>query len=416
MERAVARALFERGFWLLPTLTMALAVVLGVLLPELDQALAVDFGLFGFRDAQSARSLLSTIATVTVSVIGISFSVVVVAFQLAAQQLGPRVLRTFQRDRLTQAVLAVFIAAAVYALVLLTQLANTAGQLPQVALAVAIVWALAAFALFIAFMQRTVEALQASTVIARIASEGRLAIEQRYPSRIGRPARHEDGSDERARQRMAEREPALVRATEAGFLTRVEGEAVLRAAEAADGFVQQRVAIGDWVLSGDVVAEVWPSGDQAGRLIEAVRTAHVLARDRAFPHDVAFPLRQLADIALRALSPALNDPTTAENALSAATDLLVRFARSSPVTPLRADEHGEPRLLARAPSLDELAMLAFAQVCDSAGENPLVVARLRDLLGRVTQAALGAGLLVAATEERARALAGGSGERLRPAS
>jgi uncharacterized membrane protein len=395
-------------FWLLPAVGIVVAVAAGFGLPRLDRWLRVDVGLFGFGDAESARSVLSTIATVSVSVAGLSFSIVVVALQLASQQLGPRVLRTFQGDRLNQAVLAVLIGVAVYALVLLTQLAPEVEALPQLALAVAMGWALAAFALFVAFIQHTVTSLQASTLITRIAQEGRTAAEDAEPKRTGRPATGPEAADD-ARRRTAG-PPAVVRAGEAGFLAHVDRSALLAAATRADGFVREIVPVGAWVVSGQPVAEVWARVPGAREeLAGAAGGAFAVASERSLAQDPAFPLRQLADVALRALSPSLNDPTTAHNALGALADLLVRLARASPACPLRAGDDGVPRLELRTRGFDELVRLGFEEAAPHAAEQPLLREHLAGLLAHVARTASEHGLPVGEVRRQERRVRGDAG-------
>lgn len=105
-----------------------------------------------------------------------------------------------------------------------------------------------------------------------------------------------------------------------------------------------------------------------------------MAAERTFAADPAFPVRQLADIALRALSPGVNDPTTAENAMSALTDVLVRFAADPPVASLRVDEDGQPRLLALVTSFDDLVQIGFEQVQAAAIDQDALKRRLEEFL------------------------------------
>ncbi len=149
---------------------MAVGIVVGYLLVELDYSMELAPGVFNFVDLQSARAVLQTIATVTVSVIGLSFSVILVALQLASQQLSPRVLRTFQRDRLAQSVLAVFIGTFMYCLIVLAKLREDA--VPALSVSIGVLSAIVAFMLFVAFIHHIVVSLKPSTLIKRIGADG----------------------------------------------------------------------------------------------------------------------------------------------------------------------------------------------------------------------------------------------------
>jgi len=153
------------AFWAIPAVAMALGVAAGILLPQIDEALKqTTFSVLGFGgNAEGARGMLSTIAGATVSVAGLAFSVTVVALTLASSQLSPRVLRTFRERRLYQVTLAVFLGTFVYALLVLRTVRADPVFVPEVSIGLAIVLAVAAFGLFVAFIGDLVVSVQAST-------------------------------------------------------------------------------------------------------------------------------------------------------------------------------------------------------------------------------------------------------------
>jgi uncharacterized membrane protein len=384
--RALADAV-RRRFWLPSAIAIAAGVLLGYWLPRLDNALGLDPGLFSFTDADAARSMLQSIATVTISVAGVAFSVTVVALVLASQQLGPRVLRTFETDRLNQVTLGALLGPFAFAIVLLTQFEASGDELPHVSLGVAVLAALAAIGFFVAFVQHTVTSLQAATVIDRIASEGRRTVPGRHPEDFGSPA-----GDGGAPPALPGRDAAVpVRAEAGGYLTLIEASTVLAAARAVDAVVVQRIAVGDYVITGEVLAELVPAGDapleDPDACAGAVRDAFVLGHERTMAQDVAFPLRQLADIALRGLSPSLNDPTTAENSMDAAAGLLTSIAERRAPVAARADDDGALRFVASVPDLDDLVRLTFEQVRLSASGHPVLGRRLLHLLRHIERTA-----------------------------
>ena len=396
----VADAL-RRSFWFLPVVAMLGGGVLGVLVPMLDTATGGTFGFFSTSDRDSARGLLETIATVTVSVAGIAFSVTVVALQLASQQLGPRVLRTFQADRLSQATLAVFLGLFVYALIALGRVSTISlGEgvdSPNLVLTLGVLVAVLAFGLFAAFIQNTVVSLQASTVISRINADAISCLECPYPSGLGEPAADGSGDARGGGQ------PRSVTAPAAGFLNAIPVEDVIAAATSRDGLVIQRVPLGDYVIGGLEVAEVH-SGEDPEALAEEIAGMISIGDERTLIQDVAFPVRQLADIALRALSPSLNDPTTAETAMGALTHVLAEFARQDPVSLERADGDGIVRFVAVAPDLGDLVRLGFEQVRihGEDQDRPVLSVRLKQLLEQLRRVATEHGR---STEEIERQLA-----------
>jgi uncharacterized membrane protein len=369
----------RRSFWLPPALGIVAAVAAAYALSALDSAVDADFGLFSFNDLDSARSVLSTIATVTVSVAGLSFSVTIVALQLASSQLSPRVLTTFREDRLAQGTLAAFIAVFAYSVVLLGRLGTGAAKVPELSMIAAIVGALCAFGLFVAFIGRFVAGLQASTVIRRIAADAERAIDSRHPLGIGEPPADARAAAARVRERTTAGRRVEVRARRGGYLLEISAQPLLAAAREHDALVLQRAQVGDFVITGQLVADAFvPRADDAEpeRVAAELERAFRYGEERTMAHDAAFPVRALADVALRALSPAMNDPTTAENALGSLHDILAAFGRRGPADLTRVDADGEPRLLARAPSLDDLVVLGLGQVDGLVADDRMLAERL----------------------------------------
>lgn len=371
-------------FWVIPAAAIAFAIGTALALSWLDSSVELPDPIAFSGGRETARAVLQTIATVAVSVAGISFSVIVVALVLASQQLSPRVLGSFQRHPLNQTVLGVFLGTAAFSLFILGGLED-GGDVPELSVTVAMVLAALSLALFVVFLHHIVRSLNASAVIRRIAADGHEAVEAPYPQYVGSGPGSEEESEGSARllvQRSASRE---VRAPRAGYLASIDATSVLAAAEECDGFVEQRRAIGDFTLTGALLAVTWCSDERLEELTARVQDAFVLNEERMVDGDIAFPLRQLADVALKGLSPGINDPTTAENAMDSVTDTLVRLARQ-PVPPmLRLARSGTPRFRAVAPSLDALVRLGFDQVRRDGAARPSFAVRLLELLAELRE-------------------------------
>ena len=367
---------------MLPAVGIAVGVSVGYVLVEVDYSLELAPGVFNFVDLQSARAVLQTIATVTVSVIGLSFSVILVALQLASQQLSPRVLRTFQGDRLAQSVLAVFIGTFMYCLIVLAKLREEG--VPALSISVGVLSALVAFSLFVAFIHHIVVHLKPSTLIRQIGVDGRTAIEHQWPQAGEPPDRLEEARRAVDAQRAGN--GVLVRAPSAGFVSAVDADALIGLASDRELLIVQRARIGDYVLTGAVLASVYGARTAAESGVKQIQDEFVLSQERSLVGDVGFPVRQLADVALRGLSPSLNDPTTAENAIDMLADLLVRFAAAERVEPIRvaAADSSEPRFVASVPGLDDLVRLGFEQIRVAAAGHPAVA---RHLIGRLDEIA-----------------------------
>jgi uncharacterized membrane protein len=381
-------------FGLPAALAMAVGLVVGLGLPAVDHWLQIQVPLFVFSTQDAARSMLEAVATATVSVAGISFSVTIVAFTLSANQLSPRVLRSFRRDVIAQLTLASFLGTFVYCLAVLARLgASRSEHVPYLSIALAIVLALISFGLFALFIGHIVNMLQPSSIIASIAVDSREELYRPFPAGLGQEPDDPRQAEAEAHSRCSSRPGSRVCHRGEGFLVVVRAAEIVKLADREDALVRQTVAVGAYVLPGEPVAEVWPREDDAAEaLAEAVGDLFELGSQRTLPQDPGFPIRQLADVALKGLSPGINDPTTAVNALEAMTACLLRFAEAEASSRARVGASGEPRLLVEVPDLDRLSTLGFAQPIAFADADPVVRERIGELLGALRGAARRHGL------------------------
>lgn len=307
-------------FWELPALAIAAAIVAAIVMPILDEQITLPDAVAMSGDEDTARAVLGGIVTLAVSVAGVSFSVIAVALVLASQQLSPRVLRSFQRQPLNQAVLAVLLGTATYSLFVLGSVSDARDQpVPELSVTVAMVLAAGALGLFVLFLHHAVRSLNASTVIRRIAAEGQESVALPYPAGAGsQPADGEPA--EREADAWQDRVGCVeVRAPRAGYVVSVDGSKIVDWASANDAFVEQRRGVGAFAVTGGVVAVI-RCDDAHAVDARGVNDAFMLREERLVDGDVALPVRQLADIALKGLSAGINDPTTAENAMDSVTD------------------------------------------------------------------------------------------------
>ncbi|WP_236244749.1 DUF2254 domain-containing protein [Streptomyces sp. CC210A] len=373
--------------WPLPAAGVVLAVIAGVALPELDKSIGSGTGevaayLFG-GGAAAARTVLEAIAASLISVTALTFSLTVVALQLASSQYSPRLLRTFSADRNVQVTLALFLATFTYALtVLRTVRTAEEGQrpfVPQASVTVAFVLALASVLALVLFLSHLALELRVETLITRVHHDAEQTVARVFR---GHP-RAEAGEDDIP-------EPPLhavpLLAARSGFLDRVHERALLEAAVEADGVVIVDRFPGSSLIAGTPIGRVWRRDgtpfdrDRKEQFLHDAARAVSTARERTDQQDIAFALRQLTDVAVRALSPGINDPTTAVHALSHSSALLCDLA-GRPLGPrlLYDDEHRLRAVLNR-PRLSDLLDLAVHQPLRYGAAEPEVLARLLRLL------------------------------------
>jgi uncharacterized membrane protein len=376
------------ALWPIPALAVVAAIGLGIALPELDQALA--FGEDPVRvvftgGPSAARTILSAIASSLISVTTLLFSLTIVTLQLASSQYSPRLLQTFVRDRVVQACLGILLGTFVFSLVVLRSVrsadeAQGSSFVPRISVTVAFLLTLASVGALVAFLSHQTRQLRVETMMRDVHVEAGTTL-RRLLHQL-----EEDGQPDTALPEVpAGARP--VRARHSGFLVQVAEGPLLAAAAEARCTLRLLPRPGDPVIEGTPVAWAWvqdPGAELPVDDLEAALRQHlVVGYEREDLGDPGYGLRKLVDIAARALSPGVNDPTTAVHALSHVSDLLGLAAGRTTWHRRVGDDGGAERLL--VPSWDFAALLdlALTQPRHYGREDPTVVARLFGLLAEV---------------------------------
>jgi uncharacterized membrane protein len=371
------------GFWAIPSLCVALAVLLALALVRVDRAL--DSGLaytFG-AGPDGAREVLSAITTAMITFTGLVFSITIVVLQLTSSQFSPRVLRNFLRDRASQISLGVFVATFVYAVLVLRTVDSGDEQdlfVPALSTTVALVLLLVSVGVFVFYIHHVATSIQVSSIISAIGRETRAAVDRRFPPGRDFPA------DAGPRVPPAGLPALLVPARTSGVVAGVDEARLVQLACDAGVLLRGRVGLGEYLPEGAPLFEV--VGDPEQLDVRAVAAAVQQAPDRSLGQDVAFGFRQLVDIADRALSPGINDPTTAVQALDEMHDLLRRLATRPLRSGLHVDDDGVVRLVLPPERLADYLALALDEVDHYGSDSHQVQDKIDRLLDDVCDAAL----------------------------
>jgi uncharacterized membrane protein len=391
--------LLERArtsLWLVPGVMVIAAVALSTGLLALDERLAREgaasqWWLFE-GNAEGARTLLSVIAGSLITVVSVAYSVTMIAIQQAATQYSPRVLRNYTKDRGNQVVLGIYVATFTYALLVLREVREAAddgdaGFVPTWSIFVAMLLALASLAALVYFMHHVSESMQVGRLLGVIRGEVDREIARIFPDEVGAAA--EDPADLDAllaREALARGAAREVRAGQEGYLRRVDVAAIEGACEGL-GLAVVPIAVGERVRRDTVVLRAWPAAGAAEGFEARVQDAFQLDGERSTEQDVLFGLRQMVDLALKALSPGVNDPTTAEQAIAELVGAVALLARRRMPSPVRRLEGGA-RLLVTAPTFERIVEEAFSQIRRAARSHLHVTL---ELLAGLRAIALGAG-------------------------
>ena len=368
----------RQSFWLIPAIFAAGAVVAAIGLSVLELRLVLPVERILPSGPPGARSLLSSIITAMISFTALVFSITVVALQLASSQYSPRVLRTFLQDRIIQATLGTFVATFLFAMVVLAALpTQDSERLPELSLAVSMSLVLASTAMFIYYLHHITTLMRVSHIIAAIGTQTRRTIDRHVPDREEPVAVLGDVVQ-------------VVPAPEAGMVTDVDLPLLARLAHEHDCAVTVVPAPGDFVVTGAPLLRCHGLASGTPRPLSAERVVHAvtIGVERTPGQDVGFGIRQLADIAARALSPASNDVTTAVRAVQEAHDLLRRLAtRPDPARVLR-DDDGTVRVQANHTTYDTYLAMIIDELHSTADRQPRITRLLDAVLADLDSVAL----------------------------
>ena len=362
--------------WPLPALGVLLGTIAGVLLPTVDSGQLSGWPrtLIFEGDASAARSVLSAIASSLVSAATLTFSLTVVAFQLASSQASPRLLRQFSQDRAVQLTLAIFLGTFAFALTLLRSVHGDV--VPRFSVTVACLMTLICVVVLVMFLGHVASLLRLETMMRDVHETTNRTIDvvcsqakDADPREVPHP---QDGQF-----------VAVVEAEDSGFVTEMRRSALIERAKELGVVFRELHPVGDSVIAGTPLLQWWSTQphtpadpDRAARVAEAGRAAVVLGYERTSVADVGFGLRQLVDVCIRALSPGVNDPTTAVHALSHITAVLGSLVVLPEQPAVLADEDGRPRLVVRVHDIRDLLRLGFEPPRHSGSGDPQVAERL----------------------------------------
>lgn len=375
-------------FWFVPAVIVSVAVTLAFALIETDRLLAQNLRaswprLFG-AGADGARGMLSTIAGSMITVAGVIFSITIVSLSLAASQYSSRVLRNFMRDRMNQTVLGVFVGIFAYCLVVLRTIrgGDEGAFVPALSVLVAVALAFVGIAFLIFFIDHIGSSIQASQIIATVANDTLDAVDRLFPGNPGEPVDEPDMVASMTRPQFR----GAIPSQRTGYVQRVDIAALMAFARARHTIVRMECRVGDFVIEDTLLASVSETRDADPEAVRQINAAYTVDRQRTVDQDAAYGIRQLVDVALKGLSPGINDTTTAVMCVDYLTAIVARLAHRPLKKPERG-ENGEVQVIVRRPIYADFVAESFDQIRQNAGGNVAVLRRLLhslETLGRIT--------------------------------
>jgi uncharacterized membrane protein len=365
------------SLWFIPSIFAVLAVGVAFASVWLDDVIAapvrVRFGLVS--DPATAASIAGTIAAATLAFVAVVFATTLVAIQLAASQYSPRTVRVFIRSRVTRLTLGLFLATFVFSLVILisnrAEVSSAKRYAPVMSVTLLLVLTLATVFGFVAYLHGVVRLMRVQYLLETIATETRHSAQESFPpaaAYVEADAPLEDPSPQ-----------ILLYAGRPGVVTAFDLYGLVGLCRQNGAWLKLIVGVGEYLDHGKPFALVHGSrldGANVQRLL-------LVRNERTFYQDPAFGFRQLVDVATRALSPAVNDPTTAVQAIDRISDALMITSHHPDPTGFRVDSEGQVRLYLRLRNFEELLVLSMTEAIRYGAGAPQVVRRLRAVLAEL---------------------------------
>lgn len=362
------------------------ALALGIIVPLIDARVGDEwierFAWLYANKPDGARELLSTVAGSMIGVAGITFSIVIVAIAHAAAQHGPRLLTNFLRDRGNQFTLGTFLGTFLYSLVVLQTVSGVEDGdaeifVPHIALLVSLGMALASIGVLIYFIHHTAQSIHVSNVVAGIGRSLISGVEDLFPMRIGEPpapqevppSMRRDSSNGEERNLTPDALPdgffddaCPVRADSAGYIEAIDVDGLLTTAVKHDLVLRLHYRPGDFVSEGKTLVLASPADHVSEQVQKSIRRSFAWGRRRTPVQDIPFLADELAEIAIRSMSPSINDPRTAMSCLDWLGAALGRIAGHTGPSGIRYDDSHQIRVVAEPSTFDQFAEAAFGQV------------------------------------------------------
>jgi uncharacterized membrane protein len=381
----------QASFWFVPALMTAAAILLSFATTAMDKGLLLredtrHWWIYS-SGADGAQTVLSVIAGSMISVAGVVFSITIVVLSLASSQFGPRLIKNFMNVRANQMVLGTFVATFIYGvLVLRTVNASVDARfIPGLSVTFAIVMSLFGLGLLIYFIHNVSESIQAQNIIARVRRDLEHAVDRIFPERLGQ---QEDLLSEPIEREYdipatCDNESCQIKAERSGYFQAIDQDALMRIAVEADLLIHLGYRPGNFITRGSVLVTVWPGDKVDQTLSKKINAIIILGPERTLEQDVEFAISQLVEIAVRALSPGINDPITAITCIDWLGASICQLADRKMPSSHRYDQQNRLRIISEPFTFEGMVDAAFNLIRQNSQSVAMVSIHLLETIATV---------------------------------
>lgn len=374
--------MIRSSYWLVPGLLSLSAVALAYVLLAVDIYVDVQqyrgFGWLVFATVDGARVVLSTIATSTFAAATLTFSITMLTLSLTSSQFGPRLLRNFLRDPVNQFIFGAFIATFIYCLLILRGMAVESKNIPNISVSLSMLMVLADAALFIWFIHHVTSSIRVEHITAEIGQEFINCINRFFPEPHSQ-IENATAADQTVTQRIK----SGIRAPHHGYIQAINYQTLKTFAEKENITIKFLFKPGHFVLPGAVLAEIWTDDTSVDNLEAQILPHFMLGVVPTAEQDLEFTIRQLVQVAARALSPGINDPFTAMTCIDyLCTGLALLATRNLPQTYVRSDD-GKLLLIKNTVTFNGVCNACFCIIRQMCANNLPVLIYLLDMMAQI---------------------------------
>jgi uncharacterized membrane protein len=306
------------------------------------------------------------IAGSMITVAGVVFSITIVVLSLASSQFGPRLIRNFMNVRANQMVLGTFVATFIYG-VLVLRTVNAVMEtrfVPGLSVTITVVMSLLSLGVLIYFIHSVSESIQAQNIIARVCRDLDEAVDRIFPERLGQEEDLSNGPIKRDYEipKECDRNVCQVKADYSGYLQAIDNDALIRIAVEENLLLHLGYRPGNFITRGGLLVTVWPGERVDERLSEKINAIFIVGPERTLEQDVEFAISQLVEIAVRALSPGINDPITANTCIDWLGASLSQLANRKMPSSHRFDREGRLRVICKPFAFEGMLDAAFNMI------------------------------------------------------
>ncbi|MEN6617553.1 MAG: DUF2254 domain-containing protein, partial [Syntrophorhabdus sp.] len=373
------------SYWFVPTLMTAGSFCLWLAMIWLEEpikdGIVQRFGWIFGGSPEGAREVLSALAGSTITVTGVVFSVTIVALTVASAQLGPRLLRHFMNDKGNQIVLGAFISTFLFCLLVLRSVRGTEDTIyvPHISVTIGVILAVGSVGVFIYFIHHVASLIQAPRMIATVARELDIVLKSIFEKQRDEGVDDEAGSVLYNLPEVFDAELTPIVHTVSGYVETIDEQGIIETATRHDLLVRLMVRPGDFVLAGSTVAKVFPGQGLDEGVAGEISGSVIVGQQRTPAEDITYLLDELTEIAIRSLSPSVNDPFTAMTCIDYLSVALVKIGNLNAMSIYKRDKEGKVRIIRETVDFKQAVDRTLGHIREYAS-SPTVLVHLLDTL------------------------------------